>query len=186
MITGDGVAKIVDFGLAKLAGQTVLTKTGTTVGTAAYMSPEQARAVKTDHRTDIWSLGVVLYEMLTRQRPFNAEYEQALIYLIINEDPEPMEKLLPDIPVELIQIVKRALEKNPDNRYSSAAEIINDLKKYQGYLQAAEQGTLNLRALLGTIKRPRILIPAVGVLTLSSFWLSGSLSIKPKYTGPER
>ncbi len=84
MITSDGVAKIVDFGLAKLRGRTMLTKTGSTLGTAAYMSPEQARGRAVDHRTDIWSLGVVMYEMLTGRLPFKSDYEQAVIYRILN------------------------------------------------------------------------------------------------------
>ncbi len=88
MITKDGVTKILDFGLAKLAGQARLTKTGTTVGTPAYMSPEQINLIEVDHRTDIWSLGVVLYEMITSQLPLKGEYEQALLYSIVNEKKE--------------------------------------------------------------------------------------------------
>lgn len=87
IITKDGVVKILDFGLAKLAGQAGLTRAGSIVGTAAFMSPEQARGEEVDHRTDIWSLGVVLYEMITQKQPFRGEHPAALMYSITNEDP---------------------------------------------------------------------------------------------------
>ncbi len=90
MLTKDGVVKILDFGLAKLRGQTKLTKVGTTLGTAPYMSPEQARGEEVDNRTDVFSLGVLLYEMLTGQLPFKGDYHEAIIYSILNEDQEPL------------------------------------------------------------------------------------------------
>ena len=127
IITKDGVAKIVDFGLAKLGGGTLLTKTGTTIGTVAYMSPEQAQGDKVDHRTDIWSLGVVLYEMITGQRPFRSDYEQALLYLIINNEPDPITKLRKDISPGLDQIAGHALAKRVDDRYQSMEEFREDL-----------------------------------------------------------
>jgi serine/threonine-protein kinase len=101
-VTEDGVVKIVDFGLAKLVGQARLTNTRATLGTVAYISPEQARGEDVDFRTDIWSLGVVFYEMISGQLPFNSDYEQALIYEILNENPEP---LLPRIELKGIRIV---------------------------------------------------------------------------------
>jgi eukaryotic-like serine/threonine-protein kinase len=142
IITKDGVAKIVDFGLAKLGGGTLLTKTGTTIGTVAYMSPEQAQGEKVDHRTDIWSLGVVLYEMLTGQRPFRSDYEQALIYLIINGEPEPITKVRKDISAGLDQIVSHALAMRADDRYQTMDEFREDLGCNSRRPQAAQsQGT---------------------------------------------
>ena len=89
MVTKEGEAKIVDFGLAKLTRQTKLTREGSTLGTVAYMSPEQARGEAIDHRSDIWSLGVVLYEMITGRLPFKSDYEQALVYSILNDEVQP-------------------------------------------------------------------------------------------------
>jgi serine/threonine-protein kinase len=127
-ITRDGVVKILDFGLAKLAGgKTTLTKAGTTLGTVAYMSPEQARGENVDHRTDIWSLGVVLYEMLNRQLPFRGEFDQAVVYSILNEEAKLMMSLHPNVPRELDLIVKRAITKNRDERYQQMRDFLTDL-----------------------------------------------------------
>jgi serine/threonine protein kinase len=131
LITTDGTVKILDFGLAKLRGLTKLTKTGSTVGTAPYMSPEQARGETVDHRTDVWSLGVVLYEVLTGQLPFKGDYEQAIAYQIINVAPEAVTGLRSGIPLELERVVNKCLEKNPDERYQTAADLIADLKHIQ-------------------------------------------------------
>jgi serine/threonine protein kinase/tetratricopeptide (TPR) repeat protein len=127
MVTADGAAKIVDFGLAKLTGRTMLTKSGSTLGTAAYMSPEQARGESANHRTDIWSLGVVLYEMLSGKRPFEAEYENALLYSILNSEPEPITSHRTGVPRELERIVTKTLEKNQACRYQHVDELTVDL-----------------------------------------------------------
>ena len=128
IITNDGNVKIMDFGLAKIRGTAELTKNGSTLGTAAYMSPEQAEGKQIDQRTDIWSFGVVLYEMLTGQLPFKGEYEQAVIYLILNEDPEPIDQSNSSAPDHLRQIVMRCLQKSLEERYSSFGEVLSDLR----------------------------------------------------------
>jgi serine/threonine-protein kinase len=128
IMTSDGVLKILDFGLAKLVGQTKMTKTGMTVGTVCYMSPEQARGDAVDHRTDIWSLGVILYEMLTGQLPFRGSHEQAVIYQVVHEIPEPITALRTDAPIELERIVNKALAKDPGERYQHVAEFLIDIK----------------------------------------------------------
>ncbi|MEE9190835.1 MAG: protein kinase [Candidatus Neomarinimicrobiota bacterium] len=128
IVTTDGVVKIVDFGIAKLAGQTQVTKDGTSLGTASYMSPEQTLGKEVDHRTDIWSLGVVLYEMLTGLQPFQGDYEQAVVYSIMNEEPKPLTGLRTGIPLQLEQILDKALAKDPNERYQHLDELIVDLK----------------------------------------------------------
>ncbi len=139
MITNKGQAKIMDFGLAKLADQkTRLTKTGMTVGTVAYMSPEQAQGADADHRSDIWSFGVMLYEMITGQHPFKGLYEQAVMYSIMNEEPEPMTGLRTGVPMELERIVNKAMRKDRSGRYQSVNELAVDLKSLPQNLEKAK------------------------------------------------
>jgi len=128
MVTEKDQAKIMDFGLARVTGGTLLTKEGMTMGTIAYMSPEQARGEGVDHRSDIWSFGVVLYEMLSGQLPFKGEHDQAVVYSILKEQPKPISDLRSEIPMSIEQIVGKALEKNPDKRYQSIEELLDDLR----------------------------------------------------------
>jgi len=129
MLTKEGVVKILDFGLAKLSSQTKLTKESTTLGTVSYMSPEQAKGEKVDYRTDMWSLGVILYEMLTGQLPFKGEYESAVIYSILNDTQEPVTGLRTGVPMELERIINKCLNKNSSDRYQHVDDLIVDLRR---------------------------------------------------------
>ncbi len=131
MIRKDGRVQIMDFGLAKLRGASRLTKEGSTVGTAGYMSPEQVQGQETDHRSDIFSLGVLLYEMLTGQAPFKGVHETAITYEIVNVDSPPMSAFKPEIPPELDAIVLECLEKDQRERSQSASQVAVDLKRYK-------------------------------------------------------
>ena len=128
MITNDGKVKIMDFGLAKMSDRSQITKDGSTVGTIAYMSPEQATGEKADIRADIWAFGIVLYELLSGHQPFAAQYEQAIIYSILNEPPTPVEKYNPNCPAALVKIVNKCLVKNREDRYQNITEVIKDLQ----------------------------------------------------------
>jgi len=129
MVTNDGVVKILDFGLAKFTGQSDNTKIAQVVGTVSYMSPEQARGENVDHRTDLWSAGVVFYEMLTGQLPFKGNNERAFIYSLLNDHPVPPTEIREDIPEEAEDIIFKCLEKSPLDRYGSADELLEALTK---------------------------------------------------------
>jgi serine/threonine protein kinase len=153
IITTGGLTKIVDFGLAKLAGQVKLTREGTTVGTVAYMSPEQAKGEAVDQRTDIWSLGVVLYEMLSGVLPFKGDYEQTLIHSILQQEPERLGKLRKDLPQGLESIVFKALSKRPTDRYQSMDELLEDLKAIAEGLKPIRGASLFFRGRVMGVKK---------------------------------
>jgi tetratricopeptide (TPR) repeat protein len=141
MLTSTGQVKIMDFGLAQLTDGTRLTKTDTVMGTPAYMSPEQAQRLPTDRRRDIWSLGVVLYEMVTGRLPFEGDREQAVLYSIINEPHEPITALRVGVPPELDRIVAKALAKSPNQRYQHLDDMLVDLRALRSQLSAARVTT---------------------------------------------
>ncbi len=136
MMTDKGRAVIMDFGLARTGGATKLTKTGSTLGTVPYMSPEQARGEKVDHRTDIWSLGVVLYEMVAGRLPFQSAYSEAIVYSILNEEPPPLTSVRSDVPMELERIVKKTMQKSVADRYQHVDEMLTDLKTLKKDLES--------------------------------------------------
>ena len=130
-----GLVKLMDFGLAQLAGSSKFTREGTTLGTMNYMSPEQAEGSGTDQRTDIWSLGVVLYEMVSGQKPFRGEFDQAVVFSIMNEAAEPLTALRTGVPKELERIVNKCLAKKADERYQGAADLLVDLQALKRELE---------------------------------------------------
>jgi len=128
MITPSGKIKIMDFGLAKVGGNDI-SRLGTTLGTTAYMSPEQARGERVDQRTDIWSMGIISFEILTGKLPYSGEFEQAIIYSILNEDPRSIQSIRKDVPLKLEQMIMKMLSKNKEHRYQNASELITDISE---------------------------------------------------------
>jgi TolB-like protein/Tfp pilus assembly protein PilF len=172
LITSDGVVKILDFGLAKLAGQIKLTREGTTVGTVAYMSPEQAKGEAVDQRTDIWSLGVVLYEMLSGVLPFRGDYEQTLIHSILEQEPERLGRLRKDLPAGLENIVFKALVKKPSDRYQSMDELLEDLRSIAAGLQPVRAASMIFRGRFLGLKKVHAYPAMAGILILAvAAWL---------------
>ena len=148
LVTPEGRVKILDFGLALLTEGSKLTVLDGTVGTVAYMSPEQAQGIEVDHRTDLWALGCVTYEMVRGQRPFQGVYDQALVYEIVNQEPEPLTGVRTGVPMELEWMVGKCLAKDREDRYGRAEDMMLDLRTLAEKLKSG--GSTVLRTAAGT------------------------------------
>jgi serine/threonine protein kinase/tetratricopeptide (TPR) repeat protein len=185
IVQEDGTVKIIDFGLSKLIGKQDITKTGATPGTVIYMSPEQVRGKGVNHCSDIWSLGVVLYEMLTGEHPFKGDIDQAVIYSIINEPPEPM-RLDTPLAGALEQVVCKALTKDTGQRYQEMDEVLEDLERLQKVLETP--GEIRPAGVVGKKRQKKrltqLLIPlGIAILVVWGFLLfrpAGEKELSPQ------
>ena len=177
MLRADKVVKVLDFGLAKLtetkpmvseASTLFQTQQGIVIGTAPYMSPEQARGFAVDPRTDIWSLGAVLYEMVGGCAPFEGPTTSDVIAVILGREPVPLVRHRPDVPTELEWIIKKALRKDRDERYQTAKEFLADLKTLNQSLELSDARTLAFRTRSTQITRSRIAIDSLAILPLQN------------------
>ena len=166
MVDERNQAKIMDFGLARVTGTTMVTREGMMMGTIAYMSPEQARGEVVDFRTDIWSFGVVLYEMFSGQLPFKGDHDQAVVYSILNEKPKPITDLRSEIPTSIEQVIDKAMEKDRENRYQNIAELLDDLKSISEGIVPEEIKARLRKAKLRKRKRAILYGGAAGLLII--------------------
>ncbi|MDA1029548.1 MAG: serine/threonine-protein kinase [Bacteroidetes bacterium] len=177
MMTAKGEPKVLDFGLAKTAQSTQLTRMGSTVGTVAYMSPEQARGEEVDSRADLWALGVVLYEMVVGRSPFGGDYEQAVVYSILNEDPVPPTALRTGVPMGLEWIIAKLLAKKKEDRYQNASDLKVDLRavnlKAVSHSQKTSVASVEDTVVLGVSDRKwaPALFGIIGALFVALLWL---------------
>jgi serine/threonine protein kinase/Flp pilus assembly protein TadD len=173
MLTPRGQVKIMDFGLAKLKGATKLTKTRSTLGTAAYMSPEQAQGEEVDQRSDIFSFGVVLYELLTGRLPFEGEHQAAIIYSIINEEPQPVARFNNQVSAKLEDMVFKALAKDKEERYQHIDDLLADLRREKKSLEYIKTAQIPKEAVIPKPKRKFLpfIIPASIVFIIALLFL---------------
>jgi TolB-like protein/predicted Ser/Thr protein kinase len=170
MITPEGKAKIMDFGLAKTAEATRVTRTGTTLGTVAYMSPEQALGQEIDQRTDIWSLGVMLYELLTGRLPFKGDLDPAIMYAIINENHDSVTSIKPSVPLEVERVVDQTLAKDPTKRYQSAGELSEALDELrEGLDLLPKRSHLQVKLIRQRKRIAWTAVAAIAVIVLAFF-----------------
>jgi serine/threonine protein kinase len=152
LVAKDGQVTIMDFGLARLTEASRLTKADTTMGTVAYMSPEQVQGMEVDYRSDIWALGCVLYEMVRGIHPFQGQYDQALAYEIVHQEPAPLTSVRAGVPMELEFIARKCLAKAAEDRYGSAGEVAKDLRTLGDKLRSGRSTIL--RTASGTVAAP--------------------------------
>ncbi|RMH16158.1 MAG: serine/threonine protein kinase [Acidobacteria bacterium] len=189
MVTRDGTVKILDFGLSKfIRGPSELTQTGAVMGTAAYMAPEQVKEETVDERTDVWALGVVLYEMATGKKPFRGTTEMSVLYAVVNREPELTDESIKTLPPDLRWIILKALAKDPDERYQSMAELQADLEALHPDSQSITLPSRSLRSLLSwsqlkrrarRIRRPLGLAFGALVLLVLGGFLRNALNRPP-------
>jgi serine/threonine protein kinase len=186
MVTPQGQVKIMDFGLAQFSDRTKLTATGMKLGTPAYMSPEQTEGKPADRRSDIWSLGVVLYEMIAGDAPFRGENETALAYGIVHTEPEPLTALRSGLPVVLDRVISKALAKNASERYQHVEDLVVDLRDLRrhssGQTLAQRKGLISRRTI------PRLIAGIIGVGGASAWlvWRFGLTRNPPLESAPFR
>lgn len=171
-----GHVTVMDFGLALLTEGSKLTQFDTTVGTVAYMSPEQAQGVKVDHRTDIWALGCVLYEMLCGQRPFKGVYDKALLYEIVHEEPDALTGVRTGVPVELEFLVNKCLAKDRANRYQSAGEMVVDLRNLDEKLKSGKSAVVSAAATQAAAA-PATALNSAPAAPLRRWFVAGALGL---------
>jgi Tol biopolymer transport system component len=194
LVTADGIVKIVDFGLAKLLGQTGMTRTGTRLGTVAYMAPEQTMGKELDVRADIWSLGVVLYEMIAGQLPFKGEHDFAIASAVVNHPAAPLTSVRTQVPLELERIVSRALAKSPADRYQTAADFLSELRQLrrssssqpvEGGLSAAYGRPATSRSRMAAVA-----LAAIAALGVLGYFAAGRIEPStpplPRLTNPKQ
>ena len=183
-ITDDGTVKVMDFGIAKsLESESNLTQTGITLGTSAYLAPEQIRGEPVDRRTDVFALGVLAYELLAYRKPFRGEHLSTVLYRILNEQPEPVESIAPDVPPALIAAVQRAMEKSADKRFASMQDFLRDLHAVYREMTGASARYANI-ARLTSAPGPAdpdatLATPSRGVETVHITPPSGALARAP-------
>ncbi|GMQ81049.1 MAG: hypothetical protein BMS9Abin05_0479 [Rhodothermia bacterium] len=179
MLTQEGVAKVLDFGLAKTNQSTMLTRMGSTLGTVAYMSPEQARGQEVDSRTDLYSLGTILYEMVTGELPYGGDYEQAILYGILNETPDPLTSKRTGVPMGLEWIVTKLLSKEADYRYQTAADLLADLKTVD--LSGSGHSRRSMSAVTGAVSDSMLVGTTEGTIASTSSgvskWAVGAIAV---------
>ena len=183
MIDPDGRAKIMDFGLAQLGGKTRITKAGGSVGTPAYMSPEQVRGETVDPRTDIWSLGVVLYEMLVGRLPFRGDVEGATAYSIQHTDPEPVTAQRAGLPMDVDRILAKSLAKDPEERYQHADDLVADLRTLKRRQESSEDSRSQPAMAVGAPKKRQLMwyvaCAVLAVIVMGGLWFSARRAEPP-------
>jgi len=182
LVTGDGRAVIIDFGLAKLADRTRLTREGTTAGTAAYMSPEQAKGEETDQRSDIFSFGCVFYELLCGNQPFRGDHEAALLYEIVHEEPRSLAECEGNIPEGCQKIIYRCLKKDPAERFPDATELMDSIRK-SGSNRAVT--SLESRQKKNNMFRNSVIAAAAVVLIAAVIYIANN-AMNNDFAGPEK